>query len=93
LGEDHPDTASSYNSVAWILHAQGKYAEAESLCRQALAIYRKLLGDDHPLTANSYHNVASNLNAQGKYAEAEPLFRQALASVRWNLHNCLSSKG
>ena len=64
------------------LNAQGKYAEAEPLFRQALAIRRKLLGEDHPDTAQSYNNVAGNLNAQGKYAEAEPLFRQALATRR-----------
>ena len=28
LGEDHPDTAASYNNVASNLNAQGKYAEA-----------------------------------------------------------------
>ena len=78
LGEDHPDTAASYNNLACNLKAQGKYAEAEPLLPQALAIRRRVLGEDHPDTAASYNNLAANLNAQGKYAEAEPLLRKAL---------------
>ena len=38
LGEDHPDTATSYNNLALTLYAQGKYAEAEAMHRRALAI-------------------------------------------------------
>jgi len=65
LGEDHPDTAASYNNLAETLRAQGKYAEAE--------------GEDHPDTATGYNNLATTLNAQGKYAEAEAMHRRALA--------------
>ena len=82
LGEDHPDTATSYNNVAVNLNAQGKSAEAEPLYQKALEIRRKVLGEDHPDTASSYNNVAFNLNAQGKSAEAEPLYRKALAICR-----------
>jgi hypothetical protein len=79
LGDDHPDTAASYNNLAANTQYQRKYAEAEPLFRQALAIKLEALGEGHPATARSYHNVALNLHAQGKDAEAEPLFRQALA--------------
>jgi tetratricopeptide (TPR) repeat protein len=61
LGEDHPDTATSYNNVAFILNAQGKYAEAGPLFQKALDIRRQVLGENHPDTANSYNNVAFNL--------------------------------
>jgi CHAT domain-containing protein/Tfp pilus assembly protein PilF len=79
LGEAHPDTATSYNNVAYFLDAQGRYAEAEPLFRRALDIYQQALGEQHPDTAQSYNNVAHNLDTQGKYAGAEPLYRQALA--------------
>jgi tetratricopeptide (TPR) repeat protein len=36
LGEDHPDTAGSYNNVALCLHALGNRAEAMSHLRRAL---------------------------------------------------------
>src|SRR5262249_54237901 len=60
-------------------NAQGKYAQAEALSRQALAIRLKALGKDHPETAPSYIGVAVILTQQGKHAEAEPLHRKALA--------------
>ena len=79
LGEDHPDTAASYNNLAETLGAQGKYAEAEAMHRRALAISLKALGEDHPDTANSYNNLAATLHDQGKSAEAEAMLRRALA--------------
>ena len=53
LGEDHPDTATSYNNLAVTLRAQGKYAEAEAMHRQSLAIRLKALGEDNPDTAKA----------------------------------------
>jgi tetratricopeptide (TPR) repeat protein len=82
LGEDHPDTAESYDRVAFNLNAQGRYAEAQPLFERALAIRRKSLGEDHPDTAQGYNNVAFNLDAQGHYAEAQPLHQRALAIRR-----------
>jgi Flp pilus assembly protein TadD len=79
LGEDHPDTSTSANNVAYLLDAQGKHAEAEPLFRKDLAFCLKVLGPDHPDTARSYNNLARNLDGRSKYAEAEPLLRKALA--------------
>jgi tetratricopeptide (TPR) repeat protein len=81
LGEEHPDTALSYDNVA-NLKAQGKYAEAAEGLRKALDINRKVLGEEHPHTAGSYNHVAGNLQAQGRYAEAAVGFRKALAIRR-----------
>jgi tetratricopeptide (TPR) repeat protein len=64
------------------LYQRGRYAEAEPLLRQGLAIYRKVLGEQHPDTAQSFNNLAVNLQDQGRYIEAEPLFRQVLAIYR-----------
>jgi CHAT domain-containing protein/Tfp pilus assembly protein PilF len=61
------------------LHSGGKYAEAETLLREALAVNEKVLGPGHPYTANAHSYLASILNARGRYAEAEPLYRKALA--------------
>jgi tetratricopeptide (TPR) repeat protein len=82
LTDDHPDTALSYNNLAFNLKAQGKYAQAQPLYEKALEIYRRLLTDDHPDTATSYNNVAANLNAQGKYAQAQPRLEKALEIFR-----------
>jgi tetratricopeptide (TPR) repeat protein len=85
LGDDHPDSAGSYNNVAANLADQGKYAQAQPLYEKALEIRRRLLTDDHPRTATSYDNVASNLHAQGKYGAAQPLFEKALEIRRRRL--------
>ncbi|VVT19725.1 tetratricopeptide repeat protein [Hoeflea sp. EC-HK425] len=77
-GEEHPNTATSYNSIAFYLNAQGRAAEAEPLFRKALEIRQRVLGEEHPHTATSFNNVASNQDDQGYVAEAEPLYRKAL---------------
>jgi len=82
LGEEHPDTATSDNSLAQNLNAQGKYPEAEQSYHKALAIRLKVLGEEHPDTAGSYNNLAANLRDQGKYTEAEQGHRKALFIFR-----------
>jgi tetratricopeptide (TPR) repeat protein len=71
--------ARAANAEAQRLYQRGKYAEAEALCRQAVAVFEEVLGPKHPLTATSYNNLANNLHAQGRAGRAEPLFRKALA--------------
>jgi tetratricopeptide (TPR) repeat protein len=78
LTDEHPDTATSYNNVAYVLEGQGRYSQAQPLHEKALEIRRRLLTDEHPETAQSYSNLAMNLNYQGKYARAQPLLEQAL---------------
>jgi tetratricopeptide (TPR) repeat protein len=78
LGEDHPDTATSWTNLAYVLSVQGRYKETEEIYRKALAMRRKALGEAHPATALSCSNVAFNLNDQGRYPEAEKFSREAL---------------
>ena len=61
FGEEHVDTAASYNNLAFIINAQGRFAEAESLYQKALEIRARVLGEEHPETAISYSNLAFNL--------------------------------
>ncbi len=67
------------NNLANVLHAAGRYADAEPLFRRALAVYEKALGPDHPDVAIACGNLANVLRAAGRYADAEPLLRRALA--------------
>jgi CHAT domain-containing protein len=78
LGEDHPDTAASYNNLALVLLDQGGLPEAEAMHRKALAIQLKVLGEGHRDTAQSYNNLANVLHDQGKLPEAEAMHRHAL---------------
>jgi CHAT domain-containing protein/Tfp pilus assembly protein PilF len=82
LGEEHPDTALSYNDLAQNLKAQGQYVKAQPLQEKALAIRRRTQGDEHPETAGCFNNLADILTEQGKYKEAQPLFEKALGIRR-----------
>jgi CHAT domain-containing protein/Tfp pilus assembly protein PilF len=78
LGECHPHYAQSLNNLALLYQAQGEYAQAEPLYRQALEIYKHALGERHPDYGTSLHNLASLYRAKGEYAQAEPLAQKAL---------------
>ncbi|KAI9760617.1 MAG: hypothetical protein M1840_002374 [Geoglossum simile] len=78
LGERHPDTLASANSLALVLTEQGKYEAAEETYRRVLEGRKKVLGEEHPDTLASVNNLALVLSEQGKYEKAEEMNRQAL---------------
>jgi tetratricopeptide (TPR) repeat protein len=82
LGEEHPDTAASYNHLAANLNAQGRYKEAEEGFKKALDIQRKVLGEEHPDTAQGYNDLALSLNYLGRYKEAAEACKKALGICR-----------
>ena len=64
LGEDHPDTATSYNNLAANLRPRGS-TPRPSRCTACPGDPAKALGEDHPDTATSYNNLAVNLEPRG----------------------------
>jgi len=52
LGKNHPDTASSYNSIGIVYKNQGKYDEALKYYFKSLEIQEATLGKNHPHTLN-----------------------------------------
>jgi tetratricopeptide (TPR) repeat protein len=79
LGPEHPDTATSLNNLAVLLHDQGDLAGARPLYERALAISEKTQGPEHPDTSRSLNNLANLLHSQGDLAGARPLYERALA--------------
>jgi CHAT domain-containing protein len=63
--------------MAVLYKDQGKYAEAERLCRDALDMSKRLFQGDHPYLANSLRSLAALHLSQGKYDDALPLFNEA----------------
>jgi len=57
---------------------QGRYAEAEKLCRETLEIRRRVLGPEHPDTATSAYELSGLLARQGRPGEALSFLRQAV---------------
>jgi tetratricopeptide (TPR) repeat protein len=54
-----------------MLRTEGKFAEAEPLFRDGLAIYRSLLGEEHPSVAYAWLHLGQLHYLEGKYTEAE----------------------
>ncbi|KAI1745736.1 kinesin light chain 1 [Xylaria scruposa] len=79
LGEDHPDTLTSFERLARTLRKRGKLEDAKEMQDKTLALSRKILGPNHPITLQTLNDVASTLQRQGKYEEAEHLHRETLS--------------
>jgi tetratricopeptide (TPR) repeat protein len=80
LGADHPDTATSLDNLAEVLHDQGGDLDhARALHERALAIREAHLGGEHPDTATSLSNLAHILADQGDLEHARGLDERALA--------------
>ncbi|WP_179141897.1 tetratricopeptide repeat protein [Salibaculum halophilum] len=77
--------AEALNGHALTINAQGRYAEAETLYRQAMKITSATIGEEHPAYATCLNNLATVLQAQGRYSEAEGHYRQALEIDRATL--------
>jgi serine/threonine-protein kinase len=67
------------NHQGAVLHAIGRYPEAESRFRRALALRESALGKEHPDVASSLGNLGSALASQGKLDDAQQLQERALA--------------
>ena len=78
LGEQHTDTSTSLNNLAWLYYSQGRYEEAVPLYSEALETKRILFGDTHPDVASILNNLGLLYEAQGQYEQAELLLQQAL---------------
>eukprot|EP00752_Nemacystus_decipiens_P011090 g9854.t1 len=79
LRDTAADVAGSYSSVGQLFNLQGKFSEAEPLCKRTQEIFEKILGRDHRNVATILNNRAGLLKSQGKYGEAEPLYERSLA--------------
>ncbi|OAL48417.1 TPR-like protein [Pyrenochaeta sp. DS3sAY3a] len=72
------ETLGTLSVLSRLLRLQGKYREAENICRQALHWRYMYLGKVHPNTLSSQEDLASVLCSQGRYGEAEEMSRRTL---------------
>ncbi len=87
LGTQHRDVAETTNNLALVRHAQGRFAEAEALHRQALTIWEEAGAreDGEDLVALGLTNLGRSVRAQGRSGEAAALFERALRLRRARL--------
>ena len=74
LGDDHPQTLTSRNNLAYAYRSAGRLDQAIPLYEEVLADRVRLLGDDHPQTLTSRNNLAGAYKAAGRPDDAEVLF-------------------
>jgi CHAT domain-containing protein/tetratricopeptide (TPR) repeat protein len=75
--ENHPDYASSLNTLALLYHVTGDYAKALPLYERARDLCKTLRTENHPEYATSVSNLAMLYQHMGDYAQALPLLEQA----------------
>ena len=73
LGDDHPRTLTSAQSLAVYLGELGRYEQARELEEDTLTRRRRVLGDDHPSTLRSAQSLALGLRDLGHYEQASQL--------------------
>ena len=56
-GDNYPNITENLNNLAKLYQSQGRYAEAEPLYLQALAIAEQALGENHPATVKIRENL------------------------------------
>ncbi|MCZ6779212.1 MAG: protein kinase [Acidobacteria bacterium] len=78
LGESHPDTLASMDTLIEILIEQQRFVDAERVARRALEVRQGLLNDEHPEVLASMSSIAELLGNQGSYEEAEAMSRNVL---------------
>ena len=77
-----PETLAAILNTVFLLQSQGRLAEAEQYCREALEGFRRVLGNDHASTLNAINTMGFVLHKQGRLSEAEPFLREALEEQR-----------
>jgi len=81
LGEGHPDTLETINSLGLVLEATGDLEGAQARYETALDGYRTVLGGRNHETLNVMANLASLLLAMGKPADAMPYAQEAVEGL------------
>jgi tetratricopeptide (TPR) repeat protein len=81
-GNHELEIAQGLDILSRLRFCQGRYVEAESLSRRALAIFEKVMGPDHDVVATSLVDIADVSNALERYALADPVAKRAVAMKR-----------
>lgn len=80
-GENHPETARSYNNLACQYLYHREYDKAEKLFKKSLKIIEDFFGENHLNAAGIYNNLAWIYNDQGEHDKAEKLFERSLKII------------
>jgi hypothetical protein len=62
LGEEHPDTLTSMNNLAFTIQEQGRKVEAIKLMADCVQLRNQVLGSEHPGALSSAAALASKMS-------------------------------
>jgi len=82
FGESHLETAKTMNNLAWIYDLLRRYADAERLYLQVIAIKRAACGDTAVELVATLENLKSLYLHLGRYSEAEKVLRELIKIVQ-----------
>ena len=78
FGENHPDTASAYDTVSFTYSHLGKHKQALECNLKSLSIRRDSYGEKHSSVALSYNNLGNTYGYLGDYKKALEYYLKAL---------------
>ncbi|WP_108646455.1 tetratricopeptide repeat protein [Polynucleobacter rarus] len=78
LGDNAPNTASSFNHLAILLNDLLRFDEAEIYCLKALKFFKENVGEEHPSYLRQLNNYAAILSQMNQQEEAFHFFKQVL---------------
>ena len=70
LGEDHANTADSYDSLGVTQHSLGDFTSALQSHQRALDVWINVFGEDHASTADSYDSLRVTQHSLGNFNSA-----------------------
>ncbi len=79
FGPDHPEVASSYNSLGIVINRLGRYEESSMYYQKALSIIQKAYGKNHHITITILNNLGYALHRYGRNQEAIDRLQEALS--------------
>lgn len=77
IDPQHPRVAASLKDLGRLYLFEGRYAEAETILKQALGLRQAELAEDAPAIGQSLNLLAQLYMVQGRYGESEPARLQA----------------
>jgi tetratricopeptide (TPR) repeat protein len=79
-GQEHPETLTSRNNLAYAYRDAGRVNDALALFEQVLTTREHIHGHDHPDTLTSRNNLANAYQDAGRLNDALALFEQVLTT-------------
>jgi len=85
LGDEHPDTLTSFNDLGFLFWQQARYDEAETILSAALETARDVLGEDDPVALQLANNLGITYKNQSRHDEARVIYNDTMERQRRTL--------